>query len=227
MKIDTQTLQVEIAIAPADWRKRGRRSTSGSKVPDPPRIPAPELASALGRWYQPWSLDLLRDTPFNCILVTWADDNATALERDQQRIVREYAGLAHQRGIAVMAVVPSAAALSRTAAAAADSGLDGLVLDGEFAGGGKLVADIHRVTASRGHELPIIILPKAATAPGIRLFSEGGAVQATPTSEPWIDSNLWLAGLLKERDADAAWLGHSRMGLTLAFAASMFGCLEV
>jgi hypothetical protein len=169
---------------------------------------APELASALGRWYQPWSLDLLRDTPFNCILVTWADDNATALERDQQRIVREYAGLAHQRGIAVMAVVPSAAALSRTAAAAADSGLDGLVLDGEFAGGGKLVADIHRVTASRGHELPIIILPKAATAPGIRLFSEGGAVQATPTSEPWIDSNLWLAGLLKERDADAAWLGH-------------------
>ncbi|HTT61404.1 MAG TPA: hypothetical protein VMG35_06170, partial [Bryobacteraceae bacterium] len=59
-------------------------------------VPAsPEVASALGRWYQPWSLDLLRDTPFNCVIVTWAGDNAGAgLEREQHRIVREYAAQA-------------------------------------------------------------------------------------------------------------------------------------
>ena len=40
MKIDTQTLQVEITISPAERRKGGQRSSaSGSKVPDPPRIP--------------------------------------------------------------------------------------------------------------------------------------------------------------------------------------------
>ncbi|HTT65513.1 MAG TPA: hypothetical protein VMG35_26880, partial [Bryobacteraceae bacterium] len=151
------------------------------------------------RWYQPWSLDLLRDTPFNCVIVTWAGDNAGAgLEREQHRIVREYAAQAHQRGIAVMGAVPSAAALSRTAADAMDAGLDGLVLENGGAETGQAAAA----------KLPVVVLPKAATAPGVRLFSEGGAVQATPTSEPWLDSNLWLVSLLKARGAGPAWLGY-------------------
>jgi len=53
MKIDTQTLQVEITIAPAKRRKGGQRSSaSGSKVPDPPRIPRITRLMALAIKFQ-------------------------------------------------------------------------------------------------------------------------------------------------------------------------------
>jgi hypothetical protein len=53
MKIDTQTLQVEITIAPAERRKGGQRSSaSGSKVPDPPRIPRIARLMALAIKFQ-------------------------------------------------------------------------------------------------------------------------------------------------------------------------------
>ncbi len=53
MKIDTQTLQVEITIAPAEGRKGGQRSrASGSKVPDPPRIPRITRLMALAIKFQ-------------------------------------------------------------------------------------------------------------------------------------------------------------------------------
>ena len=53
MKIDTQTLQVEITIAPAERRNGGQRSSaSGSKVPDPPRIPRIARLMALAIKFQ-------------------------------------------------------------------------------------------------------------------------------------------------------------------------------
>jgi hypothetical protein len=53
MKIDTQTLQVEITIAPAERRNGGQRSSaSGSKVPDPPRIPRITRLMALAIKFQ-------------------------------------------------------------------------------------------------------------------------------------------------------------------------------
>jgi hypothetical protein len=53
MKIDTQTLQVEITISPAERRKGGQRSSAnGSKVPDPPRIPRITRLMALAIKFQ-------------------------------------------------------------------------------------------------------------------------------------------------------------------------------
>ena len=53
MKVDTKTLQVEITIAPAERRKGGQRSSvSGSKVPDPPRVPRITRLMALAIKFQ-------------------------------------------------------------------------------------------------------------------------------------------------------------------------------
>jgi hypothetical protein len=54
MKIDTQTLQVEITIAPHEGRKGGQRSsrTRGSKLPDPLRIPRITRLMALAIKFQ-------------------------------------------------------------------------------------------------------------------------------------------------------------------------------
>lgn len=168
-----------------------------------------ELTVALGDWYQPWSLDLLRDTPVNCLLVPWSGGGDAAVESRQQQAVREYAGEAHKRGIAVMGLVTSAGGAALAATAAAEAGLDGLALDGEFADAGQLADAMSRLARNKGHELPVITLPsKTGSAPGVRLFTEGGAVQATPTSEPWIDSNIWLVRSMRARGPEAAWLGY-------------------
>ncbi|MFN7994106.1 MAG: hypothetical protein U0Q18_10915 [Bryobacteraceae bacterium] len=169
-----------------------------------------ELAETLRAWYGTGSLDLLRDTPVNCLLVTWTGADPEA-EREQHRVLKDYTAEAHRRGISVMALIPSMGSVAQSAAAAVDAGLDGLVLDGEYKDAAQVGAATRRLTANRGRELPVLMLPSgaAATAPGVRVFSEGGAVQATPTSEPWIDSNFWLVRLIRARGAETAWLGHT------------------
>lgn len=162
----------------------------------------PDLADALRRWYQPWSLDLLTGTPVNCLLVTWGGGD-TAMEQEQRRMVRAYAAEAHRRGISVMAVLPSAEQVTRAAELAAADGLDGLVLDGQF-------TDIAPLAAGHGRALPVIPLTAStAVSPGVRMFSKDGAVQATPTSEPWIDSNLWLVRSLRAQARQPQWLGYT------------------
>jgi len=169
---------------------------------------SPELAAALRNWYQPRSLDRLRHTPLNCILVTWSGGDA-AMEREQQRILRDYSCEAHRRDITVMALVTSSPT-ARGVADAVAAGLDGFVVDGEAASADQVAPATRPLAPDRGRELPVIRLSsKAATVPGIRLFSEDGAVQATPTSEPWIDSNLWFVRFLRWVSSQPAWLGYS------------------
>ncbi len=52
MRIDTQTLQVEVDIAPAKRRKGGRRRASGPEVPDTARIPRITRLMALAIKFQ-------------------------------------------------------------------------------------------------------------------------------------------------------------------------------
>jgi hypothetical protein len=141
------------------------------------------LASALERWYQPWSLDLLTGTPVNCLLVTWSPGGTTA-EQEQRRILRDYTAEAHRRGISIIALLASPEEADRSAKLAANDGLDGTT-----------------------H-----LAPSPAISPGVRVFSKNGAVQATPTSEPWIDSNLWLVRLLRTQNKAPVWLDYTLDG---------------
>jgi hypothetical protein len=169
----------------------------------------PDLAAALRDWYRPWSLDLLRDTPVNCLLVPWSGGD-TPLESEHRQAVRDYAREARRRGIAVVGVVASPAEAARAAAAAVEANLDGLALDGDFADAAQLAAAMNRLARNKGRELPVIVLPaKQGTAPGVRLFTADGAAQATPTSEPWIDSNIWLVRSLRARGPEPVWLGYA------------------
>lgn len=169
---------------------------------------APELVPILRDWYQPWSLELIQNTPINCLLVTWTGGDTDA-DREQQRQVRNYAAEARERGIATLGLIASEKDAARAAAAAVEAGLDGLALDSEFGDAAQLADAVSRLTANRGRRLPVIPLQaRTAAAPGVRLFAENGAVQATPTSEPWIDSNFWLARLLLAQGVRPVWLGY-------------------
>jgi len=90
------------------------------------------VREALTKWYEPSTLNLLENTPINCLLVTFSIGAPSEAEASQHQLIKEYALAARKRGVAVLGIVYPGAASRVIAAAAADAQLDGLVLDGEF-----------------------------------------------------------------------------------------------
>lgn len=172
------------------WRTRAKTLPADNTVRD-----------ALARWYEPSTLSLLDDSPANCLLVTWSAPADAAVEAEQQRLVKAYTEVAHKRGLAVLGLVYAAGDASKMAANAAGADLDGLALEGEFppefsaslrqAAGSKLVIEIAKDAApQRGNPAAIAVL--AGVEPSGRNLAEMG-IRGSPSSQPWIESNLWLA----------------------------------
>ena len=171
------------------WRTRTKKLPNDAAVRD-----------ALSRWYEPATLSLLEDSPVNCLLVTWSASADVAIEGEQHQLVKAYAESAHKRGLAVLGLVYTAGDVSKIAAETARAALDGLVLEGEFppefpgalrkATGSLLVIEIANDAASwRWKAAPIVGV--AGATPSGRNLSEMG-IRGAPSSEPWIESNIWL-----------------------------------
>jgi hypothetical protein len=187
-------------------------------------LPAdPALREAIRQWYEPETLHLLDGTPVNCLLVTWSIGADAAIESQQHQLVTTFAREAHARGIAVLGLVYPGSDPAAFVEPAAEAGLDGLVLEGEHPGGDRLVHEIKTVLCSRNQAAVVIplaaqpgrlrsatwpILAVEGTRPHMRQLTEM-AIEAGPSSEPWIDSNIWLVRSLRtETDRRPVWLGH-------------------
>lgn len=155
---------------------------------------------ALENWYDPSTLRLLEGSPINCLLVTWSAGSDRDLIRRQQEVVKSYTGLARQHGAAVIGVVYPGPNAAEAATSAAAAGLDGLALDGDFPA--DFAAQATRALAGR----PVIPILQAAPAartssapllgvegvsPRARNLADMG-IRSAPSSEPWIESNIWL-----------------------------------
>jgi len=160
----------------------------------------PAARNALARWYDPATLGLFEGSPANCLLVTWSAPADSAVESAQRQLVTVYTEAAHKRGLAVLGLVYAGGDPSRIAAHATQAALDGLVLEGEFApqfitslresAGSMIVIEITKDAAAwRWKPTPIVAL--AGVTPSARNLSEMG-IRGTPSSQPWIESNLWL-----------------------------------
>ena len=171
------------------WRTRTKTLPADAAVRD-----------ALARWYEPATLNLLENSSANCLLVTWSAPADAAVEAEQQQLVRVYVEAAHKRGLAVLGLVYAAGDTSKIVADAARAALDGLVLDGEFiaefpaalrrAASSMLVVEIAKAAVPwRWKPAPIVAV--AGVAPSARNLSEMG-IRGSPSSEPWIESNIWL-----------------------------------
>jgi len=154
----------------------------------------------LARWYDPATLNLLEDSPANCLLVTWSASIDAALETDQQQLVKAYAEAAHNRGLAVLGLIYAAGNASKIVAAATQASLDGLVLDGDFprefpaalaklAGSMKVIEIANDASSARWKSASIVAV--TGVAPSAHNLSEVG-IRGSPSSQPWIESNIWL-----------------------------------
>ena len=157
------------------------------------------------RW--PWSdaasLELLRDTPVNCLLVkSW--DGA---------FLREAA--AHK--VDVLAVIAPGPDAPARVGAAVEAKLAGVVLDGDFS------EDAAAAARRKAGGLPVIELPLRARMrldsnaavtgtcqgvwPGVQVLA-GGAAKAAPTGSPWIDTNAGFLRAARAWGQRALWLGN-------------------
>jgi hypothetical protein len=171
------------------WRARAKTLPADAAVRD-----------ALARWYEPATLNLLEDSSANCLLVTWSAPADAGVDVEQRQLVKVYAEAAHKRGLAVLGLVYAAGDASKIAADAARTTLDGLVLEGEFApefpaalrkaAGSLLVVEIAK-DAAPWRSKSAAIVAVAGVAPSARNLSEMG-IRGAPSSEPWIQSNIWL-----------------------------------
>jgi len=172
-----------------DWRTHAKSLPADAAFRD-----------AIARWYEPVTLGLLEDSPANCLLVTWSAPADEAVEAEQQQLVKNYAEAAHKRGLVVLGLVYAAGDASKIASGAARAALDGLVLEGELApefpaalrkaAGSLLVIEIAKDAAPwRWKPAPIVVV--SGVDPSGRNLSEMG-IRGAPSSEPWIESNIWL-----------------------------------
>jgi hypothetical protein len=174
------------------------------------------VRDALAGWYEPSTLNLLDHSPVNCLLVTWSAPADTSVEADQQQLVKTYAEAAHKRSLAVLGLIYAAGDASKIAADAARASFDGLVLEGEFppefpaalrkAAGSMPVIEIAKDGASARWRLAQITAV-AGVMPSGRNLSEMG-IRGTPSSQPWIESNIWLArSFLFGQPSRPVWIG--------------------
>jgi hypothetical protein len=183
----------------------------------------PALRETLSQWYDPATLDLLQGTPINCLLVTWSVGGDPEIEQQHQKLVKAYAQRARMRGFAVLGLIHPGSVPSSFVEPAVDAGLDGLVLEGEFPGGEHVVSELQQ--SLRNKRSAAVVVPLTtwekltpslgtpvwatndAVAPGLRESGEG--VEATPSSEPWIDSNIWQVRSIRSWGRSRpVWLGE-------------------
>jgi hypothetical protein len=186
------------------------------------------LLAALPNWVparwssgDPGSLDLLADTPVNCVLLESSSWNAD--------VVRKASG----RGIATLGVLHAGADLPSLARRAASLHMTGVVLEGDFEA--AATDQVKSALAESGLvaiELPVrrrirldsgaaIIGTSEGLWPGVQP-EHGGSGRSGPTSNPWIDTNTGFLRFLRAANDAAQWIGV-RPPRRLAVSVNQYG----
>jgi len=160
------------------------------------------------RWFSgdPNSLELLAETPINCLLLERA---AWSAEFTQQ---------AAARGLITLGLVRPGEEPFGAVRRAIEAKVDGVVLEGPFEP--AVVESIRKALGGQRHlvELPPRRLmrldgntPLVGTYQGLWAgiqVQEGGAAKARPTGGPWIDTNSGFLRFLKSLTEAPIWVGH-------------------
>jgi hypothetical protein len=166
---------------------------------------APDWVPARWQSGDPKSLELIAQTPINCLLVE-RSNWAAAFNRS-----------AADRGIATLGIVhPGSDAVER-ARQAVSLGMTGVVLEGDFdprvriaLGDSKIVA-VELPSRSRmrlGDQSVPVIGTYQGVWPGLEIEA-GGAAKSAPSGAPWIDTNTGFLRFLRAYSSKPVWIANS------------------
>jgi hypothetical protein len=163
--------------------------------------PSSDSNASLMRWSEPESLDLLRGTPINCLVVPWAA--GLAEDQEQQQRLSQLLSRGRTLGLHFVGRLEPPADPKAAAALAYSAGLSAIALESvsDTALALPVVQWSQRQKINWSASSPVVALTDCIW-PGIRgnVGNGGDTAIAGPTGMPWLDSNAWLIQLARARD---------------------------
>jgi hypothetical protein len=152
-----------------------------------------ELEKTAEGWALPSTLQLLKDTPVNCLVVDWASGGDQ--DEAQQRALAPLVDAGRKLGLSFVGKVAAKASQVAAVAAARRAGLEAVILGGPPGQALDLPAILEFPRFSMNWDSATGIFCATGNVwPGGNLPTmRGDTALAGPTGNPWVNSNGWFA----------------------------------
>lgn len=168
----------------------------------------PQLKRALEKFHDPASLDILKNSPVNCLVVSWA--GGLPEDAEQQKSAASLIDAARKRNLTIVGWVDGSANADAAIASAKAAGLAALAIRGYK---GKPAFPVipwgERASMPWDAAGPVLAVSDNVW-PGIAMPSGGAA--SGPTGKPWLDSNAWYIQLARARVQAPVWVAFDPPG---------------
>ena len=167
-----------------------------------------EVKESLLKWMEPESLDLLRGTPINCLIIPWAA--GVAEDEEQQRQLRPLLARAQALGLEIVGRVQGSVDCQNAATRAYAAGLSALALPSlpEATLALPVIQWAERGQINWNASSTTVALTDCVW-PGIRgnAGRNGAGAIAGPTGIPWLDTNAWQSQWARQHcESKRLWL---------------------
>jgi hypothetical protein len=177
---------------------------------------SPQNKETLERFHEPASLEILKNSPIDCLVLSWA----AGLPEDavQQKSAAPLVAAARQRNLAVVGWVENTADPQAAIAAARSAGLAAVALQ-NFKGQTDFPVIPWGDRAKMPWDAPGSVLAADGNLwPGVSM--PGSGASAGPTGAPWLDSNGWFLQMARARVQKPLWLTFDPPGKGRIFTAA-------
>lgn len=169
----------------------------------------PDWVPARWRWLETKTLEWLKGTPVNCLLVDW--------DSQQKAQAAVFASAAAEQGVATLAVIRPGGDPSEPARDAIRAKLTGVVLEGDFSpeaaqrvkaavSPAPLIELTMRSRMPLGSDAPVMGTYQGVW-PGIPVM-EDGAAKAGPSGSPWINTNAGFLRAARAFGPSVIWIAN-------------------
>ena len=184
MAIGAQSVPMRWAAGPLDIARRQKRKNFTA-----------EKAEVLRQWQDPSLLVLVKGTPVNCLVVSWASGGSE--DAEQQQALKPLLEGARQAGLDLVGLIEGPADTGVAIAAARSAGLSAVAMEAVPSGdaGIPVIAWAKSGEALWGANAPVLGVSDGFW-PGVpqEKVPTGG-----PTNLPWVDSNGALLAIAQAR----------------------------
>ncbi len=162
-----------------------------------------QAKETLQRWQDPDSLEMLKGTPVNCLLVSWAA--GLPQDAEQQKALVPLIEAGRRNGLSVVGWVEGSADQDAAIAAGKQAGLAAVAIE-NYQGKSTFPVVAWGDRAKPPWDSTAPVLPISGNVwPGAQT-GRGGGASANPTGLPWIDSNSWYVQMARARARAPLWL---------------------
>ena len=210
MAISQNTVPIRWLSGPLDI---ARREKQGDLTPD--------ARKTLERWHLPETLEFLKNSPVDCLVVTWAagmpEDSA------QQKSLAPLLDAARKNNFATVGWVEGTVSPDAALNAAGSAGLSAVALH-NYRGKSEIpvIPWGDRSAVPYDSTAPVIAVSENVW-PGVVLSTGAAEADAGPTGLPWVDSNGWFLRMVRARVQTPVWLLFDPPGKGTIQTASAYG----